>query len=86
MGIKIEESLRVVEDVDVAGDGIGWGRCLHIRVTIDLFKPLKHGRALDIEKKSVWINFKYENLQLSVFGVVAWCIRSCFALCSNSNN
>ena len=57
----------MVEDVDVVGDGIGWGRCLRIRDTIDLFKPLKCGRALDIKKKSVWVSFKYENLPTFCF-------------------
>ena len=67
VGVKIGESLGVVEDVDVAGDGIGWGRCLRIWVTIDLFKPLERGRALDIKKKSVWVSFKYENLPTFCF-------------------
>jgi hypothetical protein len=67
VGMKIRESLGLVEDVDVAGDGVGWGRCLHIQVIIDLFKPLEHGRALALEKKSVWVSFKYENLPTFYF-------------------
>jgi hypothetical protein len=35
---KIGDSLSVLEDVDVAGNGVGWGRCLRIRVSIDLTK------------------------------------------------
>jgi hypothetical protein len=64
VGVKIGESLGEVEDVDVAGDGVGWGRCVRIRVIIDLVKPLERGRALELEGKSHWVNFKYENLPL----------------------
>lgn len=28
VGNQIGESLRVVEEVDATGDGVGWGRCL----------------------------------------------------------
>jgi hypothetical protein len=30
VGIKIGASLGEVEDIDVAGDGAGWGRCLRL--------------------------------------------------------
>jgi hypothetical protein len=36
IGSKIRASLGELEDVDVAGDGVGWGRCFKIRVSIDL--------------------------------------------------
>jgi hypothetical protein len=48
-----------VEDV---GDGVEWGRCLQIRVYIDLTKLLERGCALAINGKSLWVLFKYENL------------------------
>jgi hypothetical protein len=51
-----------VEEVDVIGDGVGWGRCLRIRVNLDITKPLDRGRALSINGKPVWVNFKYEKL------------------------
>jgi hypothetical protein len=43
VGMKIGASLGDVEDVDVAGDGSGWGRCLRLRVVINLFNPLERG-------------------------------------------
>jgi hypothetical protein len=43
IGSKIGASLGELEDVDVAGDGVGWGRCLRIRVSIDLSKLLERG-------------------------------------------
>ena len=36
VGIKIGESMGEVEDVDVTGDGSGWGRCLRIRVKVNV--------------------------------------------------
>jgi hypothetical protein len=62
IGYRIGESLGTVEEVDVTGDGMGWGRCLRIRVYLDLTRPLDKGRALHINGKSVWVSFKYEKL------------------------
>lgn len=67
MGSKIGESLGELEDIDVAGEGAGRGRCLRIRVTIDLSKPLEQGRALKVGGKSNWVSFKYEKLPLFCF-------------------
>jgi hypothetical protein len=67
VGSKIGDSLGELEDVDVAGDGVGWGRCLRIRVSIDLSKPLERGRALVLGGKSHWVHFKYEKLPLFCF-------------------
>jgi hypothetical protein len=62
IGQKIGATLELVEDVDVTGDGVGWGRCLHIRVHMDLTKPLDRGCALNLNGKLVRVNFKYEKL------------------------
>jgi hypothetical protein len=59
--------IRTLEDVDLAGDGAGWGRCLCIRVNIDLSEPLKHGRALQLGGHSYWVIFKYEKLPMFCF-------------------
>jgi hypothetical protein len=67
VGTKIGASLGEIVDVDMAGDGAGWGRCLRLRVVIDIFKPLERGRALNFGGKSHWINFKYEKLPLFCF-------------------
>jgi hypothetical protein len=67
VGEKIGESMGIFEDVDVAGDGAGWGRCLRIRVNIDIKKPLDRGRALNLCGKSSWVTFKYEKLPLFCF-------------------
>jgi hypothetical protein len=67
IGAKIWASLGVLEDVDVAGDGVGWGYCLRIRVSIDLSKPLKRGRELVVGGTTQWVTFKYEKLLLFCF-------------------
>jgi hypothetical protein len=62
VGTKIGSSMGALHEVDVAGDGVGWGRCLRMRVTMDLTKPLDRGRALNFAGKSHWITFRYEKL------------------------
>lgn len=60
VGCKIGETMGDVEEGDVIGDGVGWGRCLCIRINIDLTMPLDRGRALTLNSKSIWVSFKYE--------------------------
>lgn len=62
VGYKIGASLGVVKDVDVTDDVVGWGRCLRIRVLLDLTKPLDRGRALTLNGKTIWVRFKFEKL------------------------
>jgi hypothetical protein len=62
IGFRIGESMGKVEEVDVTGDGVGWGRCLRIRTYIDLSKPLNRGRALHVDGKTIWVTLKYEKL------------------------
>ena len=64
---RIGESLGALEDVDVARDGTGWGRCLRLCVSIDITKPLEQGRSLQLERKAIWVSFKYEKLPLFCF-------------------
>jgi len=65
---KIEASLGHVEEVAVAEDDIGSGRCLRIRVLINLYQPLECGQALLMSGQSNWVAFKYEKL-------LAFCLR-----------
>jgi hypothetical protein len=67
IGSKIGESMGRFLDIDLAGDGAGWGRCLRIRVEIDLSKPLERGRALNLKGNSHWVMFKYEKLPMLCF-------------------
>ena len=67
IGSKIGESLGILEEVDIEGDGVEWGSVLRIRVIIDIQKPLERGRSLTIAGKAHWVNFKYENLPVFCF-------------------
>jgi hypothetical protein len=67
VGTKIGNSLGILEDVDVAGNGLGWGSYLRLRVSLDVMKPLDRGRALNFAGKSTWVEFKYEKLPLFCF-------------------
>jgi hypothetical protein len=67
VGKKIGESMGQLVDIDLAGNGVGWGRCLRIRVVIDLSKPLERGRALTLEGKSHWVTCRYEKLPMFCF-------------------
>ena len=67
VGMKIGESMRNLINVDVVEDGMGWGRHLRIRVSIDLLKPLKRGITIHLNGKSHWVTFKYEKLPMFCF-------------------
>jgi hypothetical protein len=79
VGKKIGDSLAVMEDKDIAGDGVGWGRCLRIRVSIDLSRPLERGRIMNVGGQSYWVIFKYEKFPLFYFrcGCVIHGIKGC---------
>lgn len=62
VGQKIRASLGEVVDVDVSGDGVGWGKSLRICVLLNITKPLERGCALHLDNQMVWVNFKYEKL------------------------
>ncbi|XP_042980007.1 uncharacterized protein LOC122310195 [Carya illinoinensis] len=61
-GHRIEASVGEVLDVDVDEDGIGWGKCLRVRVEIKLQKAIARGRTIMANGKKVWLSFKYEKL------------------------
>lgn len=61
-GIQIDRRIGVVHEVDVDKEGLGWGKCLRIRVDVELTKPLLHGTMLSIGRKKIWLPIKYERL------------------------
>jgi hypothetical protein len=65
--MKIGESMGKFIEVDLVGEGAGWGRCLRIRVEIDLSKPIERGRALTLAGKSYWVTFQYEKSPMFCF-------------------
>lgn len=62
-GWAIGSSLRTVLDVVVLEWGVQWGKCLHVRVRINVTKRLVRGKKITIEgDECKWVNFKYERL------------------------
>ena len=63
IGTVLGASIGDVEEVDVEGGQIAWGRYLRVRVMIDIRKPLKRGSNVAIpESGNELILFKYEKL------------------------
>ncbi|XP_030924789.1 uncharacterized protein LOC115951782 [Quercus lobata] len=62
-GIAIEASLGEVLEVDVADSGVQWGKCLRVRVKIDVSRKLIRGRKINVDEGVArWVLFKYERL------------------------
>ena len=61
--LVIRSKLGEVMDVDVPESKFQWGKCLRVRVRIDISKRLVHGKKVIIEGgESRWVQFKYERL------------------------
>jgi hypothetical protein len=50
IGEDIGNDIGRTIEVDIPENGIGWGRFLHIRVALDITKPLLRGKILEIEE------------------------------------
>lgn len=50
----------MVEEVEVENDDVVWGKKLHVRVHLDLTKPLARGRKIPFMGKNFWIHIHYE--------------------------
>ena len=62
-GWTIGAKLGEVMEVDVPDSGVQWGKCLRVRVRIDVSKRLVRGKKVIIEGgESRWVQFKYERL------------------------
>nr|POF17275.1 uncharacterized protein CFP56_18387 [Quercus suber] len=62
-GYEIGSKVGEVLEVDVPDSGVQWGKCLRVRIRIDVSKRLMRGKRVSIEDgESRWVNFKYERL------------------------
>lgn len=49
--------------MDVAKEGVQWGKCLRVRVKVDVTKKLVWGKKITIKgDEGRWVYFKYERL------------------------
>ncbi|KAK9996581.1 hypothetical protein SO802_021267 [Lithocarpus litseifolius] len=79
-GWVIGSSLGSVLDVDVPDSGVQWGKCLRVRVRIDVTRRLVCGRRITIEGgESKWVYFKYERLPNFCYrcGVLNHALKDC---------
>ncbi|XP_050290323.1 uncharacterized protein LOC126728565 [Quercus robur] len=70
VGVSIGRTLVEVEDVDMGEEGKALGRCIRVRVKLDLSQPLCRGRLVGFgSQESLWVNFMYERLPIFCY----WC-------------
>ncbi|KAG6713755.1 hypothetical protein I3842_05G169600 [Carya illinoinensis] len=69
LGSSVGHAIRV----DADSDGVAWGKCMRIRVAMDLHKPLLRGKWMELNNLKHWIAIKYERLQSFCFhcGILA---------------
>ncbi|XP_050262675.1 uncharacterized protein LOC126707121 [Quercus robur] len=67
IGEVIGSKLGTVLEVDLSEIGVHWGKCLRVKIQIDVTKRLVKGKRVTIEGgESRWINFKYTTVGCSV--------------------
>ncbi|XP_042988633.1 uncharacterized protein LOC122316163 [Carya illinoinensis] len=78
---QITENSGRVLTVQADERGIGWGKCMRMRVEVDISKALKRGIFLTFEGKKTWVSFKYERLPNFCFkcGVIKHDQKGCHA-------
>ncbi|KAF3952002.1 hypothetical protein CMV_022403 [Castanea mollissima] len=66
----IGNTLGTVEQVDASPTGECRGRCLRVRVNINITQPLCRGRYVDLgDSEPHWISFQYERMPIFCY----WC-------------
>lgn len=61
--LVLEEKIRKVKDVDLGNAGTCLGRCVRVRVEVDVTKPLEWGFDLHLdEEETVYALVRYERL------------------------
>lgn len=63
LGSQFGASIGEVIRVDADSDGMAWGKCLWVKVAVDLNRPLLTGKWLMMENQKHWISFTNERLQ-----------------------
>lgn len=78
-GLKIRKMFKKVVDVSIPETGSLRGRHVKVLEKLDLNSPLPRGTCLKLGGKSVWVDFRYENLQHFCFycGLVGHVDRIC---------
>ena len=62
-GYSISATIGEVVKVDVVENGVQWGKCLRVRVMVDVTRRLIRGKRITIKGvEGRWVQFKYERL------------------------
>ena len=80
IGWAIGAKLGEVLEVDVQDLGVQWGRCLRVRVRLDVTKKLVRGKKITVGGgESRWVNFKYERLPNFCYrcGLLSHALKDC---------
>ena len=78
--MAIGSCLGSVLDVDVIETGVQWGKCLCVRVKIDVTKRLVRGKKISSEGgEPKWVNFRYERLPNFCYrcGLLSHSLKEC---------
>ena len=70
----------------MADTRVQWGRCLRVRVEIDVTRKLIRGRKINIEKgEARWVHFKYEHLPNFYYrcGLLEHDLKECLEIVGN---
>lgn len=63
MGRRIGQALGKVIEVDLEHDDMAWGEYMHIRVCMNVSKPLLRGKKVCVgSSQPIWVTFSYERL------------------------
>ncbi|XP_059450879.1 uncharacterized protein LOC132181651 [Corylus avellana] len=78
-GERLGSHLGEVEEVDTNEEGVGWGKYHRVRVKLNVYKPLLHGRMLKVKDKTHWVAFQYEKIPWFCFsyGVICNAVSGC---------
>ena len=70
VGVQIGNTLGEMEEVDIPTRGNILGKCIRVRVKIDITQPLCCGRLVKFGGPSLtWVSFRYERLPIFCY----WC-------------
>lgn len=62
VGCLIGERLGDVQEVECSLGGVAWGRCLRVRIILDVTKPLCRGTIVNMGYVKTTVLFRYEKL------------------------
>ncbi|KAM0854999.1 hypothetical protein ACQ4PT_050057 [Festuca glaucescens] len=64
IGVSIGERIGEFMEMDGVEDGMAIGKCLRVKVRMNINKPLMRGTLVEVDEKgrTVWCNFEYEFL------------------------